>query len=202
MGFFLVDNELFEDFDTIDNSLTAAQKAFFKNSKCRHANGNLIKVYRADDTAFTIFDPSFINTNEKGGIIFGKGFYFGSEYSDIEDYGEQIRTFYLNLKNPFIWKPFDAEKNVKAFIKVLRKNKFPVTSELYDRMIYDVEKDDGGLDTLIEMTCGENKAQDYFINAGFDGIINFEVEDFVAFYPNQIKLSTNENPTSSNDITK
>ena len=202
MGFFLVDNELFEDFDTIDNSLTAAQKAFFKNSKCRYANGNLIKVYRADDTAFTIFDPSFINTNEKGGIIFGKGFYFGSEYSDIEDYGEQIRTFYLNLNNPFIWKPFDAEKNVKAFIKVLRKNKFPVTSELYDRMIYDVEKDDGGLDTLIEMTCGENKAQDYFINAGFDGIINFEVEDFVAFYPNQIKLSTNENPTSSNDITK
>jgi hypothetical protein len=65
------------------------------------------------------------------------------------------------------------------------------------QLALDVLKNDGGLDTMIEQTCGSEKIADFLKRCGFDGIVNYDVLDFVAFEPSQIKLSSNKNPTNS-----
>ena len=50
-----------------------------------------------------------------------------------------------------------------------------------------------------EKTCGVDFAQKYFMRAGYDGIMNLDVGDYVAFDSNQIKLCSNKMPTASDD---
>ena len=59
--------------DSEGNKLTKEQQEFFKDSKVRDENGNLLVVYHGTDADFTAFDIS------KGRrMILGNGFYFGT----------------------------------------------------------------------------------------------------------------------------
>ena len=80
-----------------------------------------------------------------------------------------------------------------------KANNFNISDELFRALKADIAAD-GGLDTIIEQTCGFDLAQKYFIRAGYDGIMNLEIGDYVAFKPEQIKLCTNKQPTISNNI--
>lgn len=207
----LVDNEIFIDFDELGIAcdsegvtLSKGQQDFFKNSKCRDEYGALFLAYNASNTEFEVFD--FSRAGSGGGSIFGKGAYFSAYPDNISDYGSIIREYYLNLENPFIFKAEDSEEecleNVNNFIKVLKFNKYPVTEDLRDILIEDILENAGGLDTMIELTCGTDKITDYLTKCGFDGIVNLDVCDFVAYRPNQIKLKQNLNPTTSDSIIK
>lgn len=201
----LVDNELFVDFDETagydseGNALSEAQVRFFSQSKCVDENGDLYLVYHADNTDYDAFDKSQIGTG--AGSIFGKGFYFGSNAESVGIYGNNIKTYYLNLKRPFIYEAIEGKQaainNVKAFARVLKANNHFISVEQMKQLALDILKNDGGLDTMIEQTCGPEKITDFFKKCGFDGIVNYDVLDFVAFEPNQIKLSSNTNPTNS-----
>jgi hypothetical protein len=201
----LVDNDLFVDFDapadydSEGNPLTQEQASFFSNSKCVDEDGSLYKVYRAGSKNYDAFDKSRIGSG--AGSIYGKGFYFGCDRESVKIYGDIVNEYYLNLKNPYRYEAVDYEEdalyNVDTFIEVLERNNFKVTPELRQQLEEDVLENDGGLDTLIELTCGVDKATDFFKACGFDGIMNLDILDFVAFEPNQIKLSSNKNPTNS-----
>jgi hypothetical protein len=204
----LVDNELFVDFDEVDdnsygqdsegNPLTEAQLEFFKQSKCLDEYGNLFLVYRATNHDYDTFDISRMGTG--AGSIFGKGVYFSTDKSSVKIYGNTIKSYYLNLKNPFIFDAVDTKDDavvrVKQFATVLKRNNYPVDKHLCMRLFKDL-KQGGGLDTMIELTCGSEKATRFFQTCGYDGIMNLDVMDFVAYQPDQIKLSSNKTPTAA-----
>lgn len=202
----LVDNELFTDFDVSSSydskgrPLSVKQNDFFRASKCVDASGRLLVLYHASNSNFTVFDPAKIGTG--GGAIYGKGFYFCDSDFGLDIYGKHIKEYYLNLKNPFIWGMTDETitHNLNKFIKVLEQNNFVVSRELRRLLEEDLLENYGGLDTVIEMTCGVDSAREYFIQAGYDGIMNLEIGDYVAFKPEQIKLCSNKNPSASTDV--
>lgn len=205
----LVDNELFVDFDTPTeysgmydsegNQLTRAQADFFSQSKCVDEDGNLFVVYRAANHDYDTFDTTKIGTG--AGSIFGKGIYFSADADSVVIYGTKIKSYYLNFKNPFIYDAVDdrisAVNIVKKFAGVLIQNGYPVSKELFAQLFENIYNDDGGLDTLIEITCGAEKATEFFQKCGYDGIMNLDVLDFVAYHPGQIKVIANKTPTTS-----
>lgn len=204
----LVDNELFVDFDEVDdnsygqdsdgNPLTEAQLEFFKQSKCLDEYGNLFLVYHASNSAHDTFDSKFIGTG--AGSIFGKGFYFSADPGSVKPYGKIVKSYYLNLTNPFVFDVVDtkddAAERVKQFAKILKRNNYPVDQHLCMKLFKDL-KQGGGLDTMIELTCGPEKITSFLKRCGYDGIVNLDVLDFVAYYPNQIKASSNKMPTTA-----
>ena len=204
----LADNELFVDFDNVSSKYDSAgrllsnnQVNFFAQSKCTTDSNNLLVVYHASSNDFTTFDSGRIGSG--GGSIYGKGFYFSEDSFGLDTYGEYIKEFYLNLKNPFRWEICEEEAdylyNLGMFIEVLEQNNFSVTDELRKQPEEELLENSGGLDTIIEMTCGVGFAQKYFINAGYDGIMNRDIGDYVAFDPKQIKLCSNKTPTEKAD---
>jgi hypothetical protein len=201
-----LENEFFLDFedvanasDSAGNTLSDLQYQFFKNSKCVDEYGDLYLVYRASNHDYDTFDPARMGTG--AGSIFGKGIYFSADRDSVKIYGNNIKAYYLNLKNPFRYEEVntedDAVLNVERFVRVLEQNNFFVTEDLWITLEEEILDNDGGLDTLIELTCGPEKATDFFKKCGFDGIMNLDVLDFVAYYPNQIKISANKAPTSA-----
>ena len=204
----LVDNELFVDFDepasgfdSDGNPLTSTQAEFFKQSKCLAEDGTLQVVYHASPNDFTEFDPKRVGTG--GGSIYGKGFYFCDSDTNLDLYGKYKKSYYLNLKNPFRWEmPEDNYDyyNLDMFIEVLKHSNFEVSDDLQRQLELDISEEAGGLDTLIEQTCGFDLAQKYFIKAGYDGIMNLEIGDYVAFDPKQIKLCSNKEPANTVNV--
>ena len=59
--------------DSAGNELTAEQQEYFKDSKVRDAEGNLLVVYHGSPSKFTVFDHRKLNTH---GNAHGRGFYF------------------------------------------------------------------------------------------------------------------------------
>jgi hypothetical protein len=204
----LANNEFFTDFDVSSaydsegRPLSDGQNKFFKNSKCTTDDGSLLVLYHASNSEFSSFDPSKIGTG--GGVIYGKGFYFCDSDFGLDIYGKYIREYYLNLKNPFRWEEIneeaDATYNVDMFSEMLEQNNYVVSDELRRQLEDEVLENDGGLDTIIEMTCGVDFAQKYFTRAGYDGIMNLDIGDYVAFKPEQIKLCSNKMPAVSVNV--
>ena len=204
----LADNDVFMDFDDVSSKydsegrlLSNGQVNFFSKSKCTNENKNLLVVYHASKSDFTAFDYERIGSG--GGNIYGKGFYFCDSSFGLDIYGEYIKEFYLNLKNPFRWEICEEEAdylyNLDMFIEVLDLNNFSITDDLKIELESELLEKGGGLDTIIEMTCGSGFAQKYFIKAGYDGIMNLDIGDCVAFDPKQIKLCLNKTPTIKAD---
>ena len=204
-----LNNETFTDFEEVSSKydsngrlLSKSQEAFFVNSKCLDDSNRLLVVYHASPSEFTSFDSKRIGTG--GGSIYGKGFYFCDSDFGLDVYGKYIREFYLNLQNPFRWEiveeDADALYNLDMFIEVLETNNFVISDDLKQQLEDDLLNDGGGLDTIIEKTCGFGFANSYFTKAGYDGIMNFDIGDYVAFKPEQIKLCSNKAPSASADI--
>ena len=90
--------------------------------------------------------------------------------------------------------------NIDMFVEVLEANNFVVSDDLRKQLEDDILENGGGLDTLIELTCGVDFAHTYFTKAGYDGIMNIEIGDYVAFKPEQIKLCSNKAPAQTSNI--
>lgn len=199
--FFVNFDEVSSNYDSEGRLLSKDQAQFFSRSQCVNEDNNLLVVYHASSKDFTAFDVSKIGTG--GGSIYGKGFYFSDDNFGLDIYGKYIKEFYLNLKNPFRWEYCEEDAdylyNLDMFIEVLEINNFNVTEELRIELEEDLLELDGGLDTIIEKTCGFDFAQKYFMRAGYDGIMNLDIGDYVAYKPEQIKLCSNKMPTVTAD---
>lgn len=150
--------------DSKNNYLSKEQAEFFKDSKVRDDNGNLLVVYHGTDADFNVFDKSK-NIEGNGAFWFSRSKDYADEMAIIKN-GKRVDEFYLNLTNPLIvemgTKDFADNVKEKSFIQQALNNK-------NDGVIFKENTDDG----------------DVF---------------YAVFNSNQIKLTTNQNPTTSDDI--
>lgn len=190
--------------DNQGRELSKEQQDFFKDSKVRDANGNLLTMYHGTNHDFTIFENEFIgkNTNNEG--IFGKGFYFTEKKTLADNYNRKdgkvakdgsgkTMELYLDMKNPFYWNDIDTKEKMEAFIEQTGMPKYVLkwNNTLKNQMqpITDIK--------------AERKFSEVLQKNGYDGVIykyDNEVGEYVVFNSNQIKNVDNTKPTSNPDI--
>lgn len=215
---------LHSDRNSKGEALTKEQAEFFKDSKVRDADGNLLVVYHGTYENFTIFDiERTASAND-----FGKGHYFTNDENDARmnyasakgaDVGTKIESLALlyfeemgyteedSYSNDYVDEWNEAYDKAEAFYKkgkVLQVY-LNMTNPLYARgsELYDSQ---GNIVTARSAT--------YLKELGYDGIIDYSVSEkfgrfqdlsddtghFIVFDSEQIKLTTNTNPTSNPDI--
>lgn len=83
------------DVDSDGNKLTQQQAEYFKNSKVRDENGNLLKVYHGTTENFTVFDKTKGRAN-----MDIQGMFFSPWEIDAKGYGSNVNAYYINITNP------------------------------------------------------------------------------------------------------
>ncbi len=153
------DNGKFSLKDSDGRELSEQQQEYFKDSKIRDEDGNLLVVYHGSSESFNTFDRTKTRAN-----MDIQGNFFSPWEIDAGGYGENVRAFYLNINNP-----------ASSGVAYSALNKFK-------------GQNNAGV-----------KAREYLESQGYDGVNN-DGEEYIAFYPEQIKSVDNENPTSNPDI--
>lgn len=80
--------------DSEGRELSKEQQEYFKDSKVRDENGNLLVLHHGTDADFNIFEHKYIGEDNKDGL----GFYFTSNNLQFEY--ENPKTVYANIINP------------------------------------------------------------------------------------------------------
>lgn len=87
--------------DNHDRILTKEQQEYFKDSKARDENGNLLEVYHGTSDDFAEFDISYLGSASGDVGFLGDGFYFATHKGEAKYYGNKIMNGYVNIKNPY-----------------------------------------------------------------------------------------------------
>ena len=194
--------EMSNQTDSNGNMLSNEQVDYFKDSKVRDKNGDLLIMNHAtSNNSFTIFDENKQGTNssnfkQKGEL--GRGFYFSDEqtaYTTWNDYverqtGKPVKgmSVYLKINNPFYYSTSELNKDVKNYLK----DKDAIMSRIKSNA--DIIKFANFTDLDIQNMLKE---------LGYDGIIERDdnnIYQAVVFNSNQIKNIDNLTPTKNNDI--
>jgi len=89
--------------DNLGRELSVEQAEYFKDSKVRDKDGNLITVYHGTGASFNVFENRHKRT--RGSLNFGEGYYFTPSKAMAENYAEgdspRIIEAYLNIQNPY-----------------------------------------------------------------------------------------------------
>ena len=187
------------DRDTDGNLLSKAQQEFFKDSKVRDANGNLLKVFHGTPKKFTTFRQG----TAEG---WGEGIYFTDNPEAAKEFGDNIVEAYLNITNPYnadTMSYYDLDfESTKAYQNFDKKH----WQRWYDEYdTYEEYREDGmGVDIDMIYTEYVDVFNKILRELGYDGIIadssnNIDGLEIVAFRENQPKLTSNTNPTESDD---
>lgn len=215
------------DKDSDGVSISEAQREYFKNSKATDDNGRLLVTYHGSPNSFYTFDRGRIG---KGNDQFGAGFYFATNEEASRHYGDNVYKTYLNITNPIVINKtadggdlFDVKITQKQAYEILKRHPLmydPEESPLGD--MFEEYWKVGAKDYMIReaaknLTTIGLLDSDYmaFRNypnelhealrdvIGYDGVeVRFESGDrfYVAWFENQIKLTSNKTPTTDNDI--
>lgn len=152
----------------MDNAVitTSDFKQWFATSKVTGPDGAPLVVYHGSPRSFTAFDPATMGTLTDEGE-WGRGFYFSNDREYAEQYADDgdgntghVYAVYLSLQNPFI-----VDYTVDDF-------------RMPDRYL-----------------VGYTEFGDLLKEDGYDGVIILgtrtpDTNEYVAFYPEQIKLCT------------
>jgi len=178
--------------DSAGNTLSQEQAEFFKDSKVRDENGNLLVVYHGSKANETVFKKEFISSWN----MFGKGYYFTSSEKRAQRYAKQsLKKVYLNIQTPFY-------ANERGCLEQLY-DELNITQKKIDD--YSEKNGVGGSDFFKLCYYLDDKGIDVssiIQSIGYDGVYYKGYEDIevIAYESNQIKLTTNKNPTESLDI--
>lgn len=204
--------------DSQGTILTKEQSEYFKNSKVVDEDGNLLFLYHGSPSAeFNVFDEQSQGKNTSSS---DKGFYFTNNKDVAETFSYEtkpssivtvkrtekkgsVKSFYLNIENmldldnltqsqidfiaqsnPLNLPVEEVKRNIKQFVDAgniqgikmylnfdaIKKQYDGIKASMYSK--YQVSKD-----------------------SALDGVY-----EFVAFHPEQIKLTTNKNPSENPDI--
>ena len=179
--------------DSQGNELSKEQQEFFKESKARDDEGNLLVLYHGTKAKERITEflttegwrtGLWLTTDHNTGVTFAGGRddtrLFTKENSSDGAGGRGVYELYANVKNPLI---VDAQG--KRYWEIPRPSVMgegkPVSGE---------------------------EVNAYAFENGYDGVIindvvegsNRLVTDVIVFYPNQVKYTDNLTPTERNDI--
>lgn len=182
--------------DTEGNELSQQQQEFFKDSKVRDDEGNLVVVYHSTDADFTVFDKDKLgsitdfNAMDVGLAATSHiGFWFNTSDLRGKTYQSNVLAGYLDVKR--LYHAGTLENLVNQILEHYGED----YNELQDRF------------ETGEITVSKELGE-YFTgwleSEGYDGI---EVDDtefggtsYVVFNSNQFKNVDNKNPTSNPDI--
>lgn len=166
--------------DSKGRELTKEQQEYFKDSKARDNEGNLISVYHGTSEYFTEFDPYMAGTSTHGEGA-ELGFFFSDDIDHAQYWANEaaiarntdtahIMEAYLNITKPYIfdWNFATVEDTFQDIMEDARYS----TEEYDGAIIKNVIDDDSGRKKNI----------------------------YVAFYPEQIKDINNTKPTNDLDI--
>lgn len=173
-------------------ALTEEQAKYFANSKIRDSKGNLLVVYHGSKANATVFQKEYISSWN----IFGRGYYFTSSKKRAEHFAKgSLKKVYLNIENPFFANERECLDLLYAEINNTQK----------DIEEYSEEKGVGGREFFKICNYLDDIGVDVskiLQDLGFDGVYYEGYEDIevVAYESKQIKLTTNETPTASEDI--
>nr|DAG58479.1 MAG TPA: Large polyvalent protein associated domain 38 [Caudoviricetes sp.] len=173
--------------DSTGRELSAEQREYFKDSKVRDEDGNLLVMYHGT-TAFGYITK--FKRGKKGWL--GPGIYLTSKRSDAQRYADamgegngRLYEMYANITKPLV---------------VTDGNPVPgILKAAYGRdSVYKSRSEKQANDPSIVTQADINKLR----AKGYDGIVwdyggNKEVS---VFSPEQVKLADNVDPTSSQDI--
>lgn len=98
--------------DSEGNELTNEQQEYFKDSKVRDEDGNLLVVYHGSYEDFTVFDKTKSRAN-----MDIQGSFFSPWEIDAGGYGPNVKAYYLNITNPA-----DEQTGYKALRKYQGQN--------------------------------------------------------------------------------
>ena len=173
--------------DSEGSPLSKAQEKYFKDSKVRDADGNLLMVYHGTPNTFNIFNKG------QYGSLYGAGLYFTEDIKYAEGFTQgspqgRVIEAYLNIKNPLV------VKNSEELNKYLNELAYDTVDE--NGIKYKQRK--ANFDAMTELS------------KLYDGIIveqpQIDIQTmrygkiYVALDSNQVKETTNINPTISEDI--
>lgn len=213
--------------DSDGKELSKGQQEYFKDSKARNEDGNLLRLYHSTDADFTIFDKEKLGDNTFASNT-GYGFFLTPNKSFSERFkSEKGKTMevYADIKNPIIHPYMASQKYSKAELDNITRTWLEATdnTELLDVINEDIENGDatGLWDGYMNMTVGEDifEPSEYeresLQKKGYDGIELVEgieselvegskskepVSSYIVFDSNQIKNIDNANPTTNEDI--
>lgn len=189
--------------DNTGAKLSKQQQEYFKDSKIRDKDGNLVRVYHNTNNDFTVFDLAKSGSNQ--GSSKGQGIYLSKRKGEFahSDYGDKQMNLYANITNPFdinksglseeqadyVLNKYASKKhNLDEYDGLYRNHAKGKLMNNYRMMDYIKEyADDNGISTI-----------DIMRDLGYDGIL--DGAEVVAFSPEQVKNVDNESPTSNPDI--
>ena len=189
------------DTDSEGRALSEGQQTFFASSKIRDEQGRLKVMYHGSQESFEAFDKK----KAKSSGYYGRGFYFSDSESHAGQYGN-LYAVYLNIVNPVKEGTHDITKEqLRAFVEAIAENEdYGIDNYGYDATVDSVtneiyDKDDFGMLLDINASCVGDMVEAIELfnevnGTDYDGII--APTETVAFYPEQVKDVTNENPTS------
>ncbi len=109
---------------TTDNQgrqLSKQQQEYFKDSKVRDENGNLLTVYHGSNSEFNIFDLSKGGQSNSGASI---GFWFTESKEGAENFANEVwygdkkpnaKEVYLDMKNPKIYENIENDEQKQMY---------------------------------------------------------------------------------------
>ena len=180
------------DTDSTGASLSQEQREFFKDSKVVDGKGRLLKVYHGTPNGnFTVFNTS-------NGAYFTENEAYARRYMQAHSSPTaQLIEAYLNIT-----KPFDTRQEAERRI---------FEREFYRKWGNGTPLSDVGLpdwtdaDDLIDFINENGYDYDGLIldeggDGGYGEAVTRRGVSYVAFSPEQIKLTTNKKPTSGSDV--
>lgn len=198
--------------DNQGRKLSKEQQEYFKNSKVRDENNNLLTMYHSTDSDFNTF--SYDNLG-KTGLAYGEGFYFTDSEKAKNAYGNNTKTVYLDISKPMeIGKRTMTKNDFRKLAEAVNKKTNGQLEADYGSIddavqSYEYGGDDIDLVNELKNESGLSNAEYYNLlrdTLGYDGIkannkSNGEDGNYwIAFNSNQIKNIDNTNPTSNPDI--
>lgn len=172
--------------DSEGNTLSERQQEYFKNSKVRDENGNLLSLYHGSNA----YEEIHVFKRGKNGYL-GGGIYltdnenYAKRYADKNGYKGRIYNVYANAENPLV---VTSETPAKEILRTIYGSD----------SVYNRRAAKQAYETQLISSADIKKLRE----KGYDAIVwkyggSTEVSVFDA---NQIKLTSNKTPTNNPDV--
>ena len=208
------DNDIrYSDRDSEGKALSQEQIEFFKDSKVRDENGNLLVMYHGTDADFTEF-----NVDKD---LFGELYYFAKSKTWVKNFFKEekyhtpkkIMRVYLDIKKPLDLRSLPYTMTGNEWIDYFDSIGVPLSEEF--RSIYSAPQKNmktfgtGNIPAwwLIKYNGVGGKLRESLVAVGYDGLVIHDTirgrtdnTAYVCFEKNQIKNITNKTPTTDPDI--
>lgn len=188
--------------DSDGRELSKAQQEYFKDSKVRDEDGNLLVMYHGTPKGdFTVFrDGSYFTQNKR----YADG--YQNETAGRTDLDPKTYEVYLNITKPFDIRNDEEARNIyiNDYIKggnAVGINPYMSDAE-YDKIdtIDWTEGDDLKGFLIDEEYDYDGLILDEGADGGYGEDVVYRGDSYVIFSPDQVKNVDNENPTSDSDI--